>query len=39
MATHYEAQIRKPLVTGNKSYHDVSVDVAAPVEGVANKQW
>ena len=39
MATHYEAPIRKPLVTGNKSYHDVTVDVAAPVEGVANKQW
>ena len=34
MATHYEAPIRKPLVTGNKSYHDVTVDVAAPVEGV-----
>ena len=39
MATHYEAPIRKPLVTGDKSYHDVTVDVAAPVEGVANKQW
>ena len=38
MATHYEAPIRKPLVTGDKSYHDVTVDVAAPVE-VANKQW
>ncbi|MDT8346382.1 MAG: NrfD/PsrC family molybdoenzyme membrane anchor subunit [Flavobacteriaceae bacterium] len=36
---HYEAPIRKPLVTGDKSYHDVSVDVAAPVEGRANKQW
>ena len=34
MASHYEAPIRKPLVTGNKSYHDVTVDVAAPVEGV-----
>ena len=37
--SHYEAPIRKPLVTGNKSYHDVTVDVAAPVEGRANKTW
>jgi molybdopterin-containing oxidoreductase family membrane subunit len=39
MGSHYEAPIRKPLVTGNKSYHDVSVDVSRPVEGRANKQW
>ncbi|HSP83095.1 MAG TPA: NrfD/PsrC family molybdoenzyme membrane anchor subunit [Gillisia sp.] len=37
--SHYEAPIRKPLVTGSKSYHDVTVDVAAPVEGKANKSW
>ena len=37
MASHYEAPIRRPLVTGEKSYHDVTVDVAAPVEGKANK--
>ena len=39
MASHYEAPIRRPLVTGEKSYHDVSVDVARPVEGKANKAW
>jgi molybdopterin-containing oxidoreductase family membrane subunit len=39
MSSHYEAPIRKPLVTGDKSYHDVTVDVAAPVEGAANTQW
>ncbi|MGB1080424.1 MAG: hydrogenase, partial [Flavobacteriaceae bacterium] len=39
MASHYEAPIRKPLVTGNKSYHDVTVDIAAPVETPPNKQW
>ncbi len=39
MASHYEAPIREPLVIGDKSYHDVSVDVAAPIEGKANKQW
>ncbi len=37
--SHYEAPIRKPLVTGDKTYHDVTVDVAAPVEGKANKSW
>ena len=39
MSSHYEAPIRKPLVVGSKSYHDVTVDVARPVEGRANKQW
>jgi molybdopterin-containing oxidoreductase family membrane subunit len=39
MAGHYEAPIRKPLVTGDKSYHDVTMDIVAPVEGRANKQW
>ena len=39
MASHYEAPIRKPLVVGDKGYHDVSVDIAAPIEGRANKQW
>ena len=37
--SHYEASIRKPLVTGNKTYHDVTVDIARPVEGRANKLW
>ncbi len=39
MASHYEAPIRKPLVLGDKGYHEVSVDIAAPVEGRANKHW
>ncbi|RED44365.1 quinol:cytochrome c oxidoreductase quinone-binding subunit 1 [Winogradskyella eximia] len=39
MASHYEAPIRRPLVTGEKSYHDVTVDVARPVEGKANRAW
>lgn len=37
--SHYEAPIRRPLVTGSKTYHDVTVDVARPVEGRANKSW
>ncbi len=39
MASHYEAPIREPLIIGDKSYHDITVEVAAPVEGKANKQW
>jgi molybdopterin-containing oxidoreductase family membrane subunit len=39
MASHYEAPIRKPLVLGDRGYHDVSVDIARPVERRANKQW
>ncbi|HSQ47711.1 MAG TPA: NrfD/PsrC family molybdoenzyme membrane anchor subunit [Lutibacter sp.] len=39
MSSHYEAPIRRPLIVGDKSYHDISVDVAAPVEGKANKLW
>jgi len=38
MASHYEALIRKPLVTGSKSYSDVSNDIARAVEGTQNKQ-
>ena len=34
-----EAPIREPLILGNKSYHDITVDVAKPVEGKANKLW
>ena len=32
MGSHYESPIRKPLVTGNKSYGDVTVDIARAVE-------
>ena len=39
MGSHYESAIRKPLVTGGKSYHDVTVAIAAQVEGKASMQW
>jgi len=39
MSSHYEAPIREPLVIGEKSYHDISVDVGAPVLGKASKSW
>ena len=28
MSSHYEAPIREPLVLGDKSYHDITVDIA-----------
>ena len=34
-----EATIRDPLILGKKSYHDITKDVARPVEGKANKYW
>ena len=37
--SHYEAPIREPLILGDKSYSDISNDIAAPVEGKANKWW
>lgn len=39
MSSHYEAPIREPLVLGEKSYHDISREIAAPIEGKANKSW
>ena len=39
MSSHYEAPIREPLILGEKSYADISADVAAPVLGKANKSW
>ncbi len=37
--SHYEAPIREPLIYGDKKYHDITIDVAASVEGKANKNW
>ena len=34
-----ESPIREPLILGNKSYHDITVDVAKPVLAKANKMW
>lgn len=39
MSSHYEAPIREPLIIGEKTYHDISVDVGAPVLGKANRSW
>ena len=37
--SHYEASIREPLILGDKSYHDITEDIAKPIEGKANKNW
>ena len=36
---HKESRIRDPLIVGNKTFHDITVEVAYPVEGRANKYW
>ncbi|MDX5326354.1 MAG: polysulfide reductase NrfD [Bacteroidota bacterium] len=36
---HYESPIREPLILGDKSYHDITVDVAKPVETTAPRSW
>lgn len=36
---HKEAEIRKPLILGNKTYHDITEDICAPIEGKAGKLW
>ena len=36
---HQESEIRDPLILGNKTYHDITKEIALPVEGKANKYW
>jgi len=36
---NYESDVREPLILGNKTWHDVSVDISKPIEGKANKYW
>jgi Ni/Fe-hydrogenase subunit HybB-like protein len=36
---HKESRIRDPLILGDKTYHDITTDIARPVEGKANKYW
>ncbi|XCI75140.1 MAG: NrfD/PsrC family molybdoenzyme membrane anchor subunit [Flavobacteriales bacterium] len=39
MSDHYEAPIREALILGDKTYHDITKDVARPVETKAGKLW
>ena len=34
-----EAAIREPLILGDKSFHDITVDVVRPIENKAPKAW
>lgn len=36
---HYEAPIRKPLIYGDKSYHDITTEVAKPIESPIPRAW
>tara|TARA_B110000444_G_scaffold246394_1_gene267885 strand:+ start:118 stop:1494 length:1377 start_codon:yes stop_codon:yes gene_type:complete len=36
---HYESPIREPLILEDKTLHDITEDIARPVEGKANKWW
>ncbi|WP_290798777.1 NrfD/PsrC family molybdoenzyme membrane anchor subunit [Flavihumibacter sp. UBA7668] len=35
----YESQVREPLVTGAKTYHDVTVDIVRPIEAAPSRLW
>lgn len=37
--SHYESPLREPLILGHKSYHDISVDIARPIETRSGKLW
>ena len=35
----YRSPVRRPLITGDKDLHDITVDIARPIETSANKWW
>jgi Ni/Fe-hydrogenase subunit HybB-like protein len=35
----YESQLREPLVSGNKDYHQVTEDIISPIEAKPSKLW
>lgn len=39
MLKNYESSIRDPLIIGDKSYHNISEDIAKPIESKAGKIW
>ncbi len=36
---HYKSPVREPLILGNKDLHDITVDIARPIETKANRWW
>jgi Ni/Fe-hydrogenase subunit HybB-like protein len=39
MHLKYESQLREPLVTGNKDYHQVTEDICRPIEAKPTRLW
>jgi molybdopterin-containing oxidoreductase family membrane subunit len=39
MSGHHNSPLRNPLILGDKTYHQITEDIAKPVEGKANKYW
>ena len=35
----YRSPVREPLITGKKDLHDITEDIARPIETKANKWW
>ncbi len=35
----YESQLREPLVTGSKNYHDITEDICRPIEAKPGRLW
>ena len=38
-AFRYESQVRPPLVSGDKTYHQITVDIVRPIENRPSKLW
>ena len=36
---HQESEIRDPLILVKKTYHDITKEIAFPIEGKTNKYW
>ena len=34
--SHQSASVREPLILGEKTYHQITEDIAKPIEGKAN---
>lgn len=39
MHVKYESTVREPLVTGHKTYHDVTEDIISPIERKPGRMW
>jgi len=39
MGHHHVSKLREPLITGNKSYHDITEDLVGPTERLPGLSW